>query len=327
MYRTILLRLSCLLLGTALLQNSAWGQEDAKAVPEKQKSATYSRTKNPEKQAKEKKLHAFYFRSESEKNKGSQLEKEGRSSINVESNGGPFLVYIELVKKALGGKRSINIVINDLDLAHEIILPPISLTRVSVSTALNIIPELVDKELYNVRIKDLGGDTPVYVVSLQKMRRSYKRVAPPPKAKTDPALEQVVQCFVLSSNGKLDSKDPKVVALLGAIDTALSLQDPKNSNRLAVQFHPDSGALLAAGTMDQLSLVSDIVDKLIAPKAQLVAADIQFTEPTKTLTLTGPKTTKSGNELLARIRELREAYSTISKKLDKIEKLLQKQHE
>jgi hypothetical protein len=184
--------------------------------------------------------------------------------IDVRFPGGTATKYIEAIRDAAG---DINVLI-----AKDVVkiqMPPVTLSKVSVAAALNL---LDGKEQRNpnqiVRVK----------VNMMPRHSPNERETFQVRVDVRRDRERVPGAYVWSVSSLLDH-DISSQALLSAVEMALDVID--SDTQLDVRFHEDTGLLIAMGDLGQMETIDGVLDQLqtgvdnrLAEAAQSEAAGI-----------------------------------------------------
>ena len=184
--------------------------------------------------------------------------------IDVRFPGGTATKYIEAIRNAAG---DINVLI-----AQDVVkiqMPPVTLSKVSVAAALNLLDG-----------KELRTPNQIVRVKVHTMPRHSPNERETFQVRVDVRRdrERVPGAYVWSVSSLLDH-DISSQALLSAVEMALDVIG--SDTQLDVRFHEDTGLLIAMGDLGQMETIDGVLDQLqtgvdnrLAEAAQGAAAGI-----------------------------------------------------
>lgn len=166
--------------------------------------------------------------------------------INVEFEGGTVRDYVAVLRQS---GENINITL-DRD-AGDVTIPAVELRNVMLIDALRILDDLepVD-ESFELEVGEFQSG-PVELTSAVYRIMSKKQRPPQPPLQTS-----------VWSVSRLLGREIEAAQLLGAIETALSLQQDLGAPE--VRFHEETGLILARAHPDQISIIGEVVHNLQA---------------------------------------------------------------
>ncbi len=169
--------------------------------------------------------------------------------ISVDFKGGTITEYIDALAKAAG---SVNVLISTE--AADLSMPPVKLTKVSVSAAIDLVNGTrTDK---NDRFVNLDVDhLRQYEANEQetfKINANRPSRGRPTEVKT---LSKVWSIAHLIQDGVFNSK-----VVLDAVEMAIAVT--KSTSKVDIRFHEATGLLIASGSTSQLSAIENVLGEL-----------------------------------------------------------------
>lgn len=190
----------------------------------------------------------------------SQAQNEGRAIqaqdespdtglISVDFPGGTITEYVNALAKAAG---SLNVLISPE--AADFSMPPVKLTKVSVSAAIDLVKGTrTDK---NDRFVNLDVDQMRQTEANEQITFKIDAHRPnrgrPTEVKT---LSRVWSIAHLIQDGVFNSK-----VVLEAVEMAIAVT--KSTSKVDIRFHEATGLLIASGSTSQLSAIENVLDEL-----------------------------------------------------------------
>lgn len=165
--------------------------------------------------------------------------------IDVRFGGGTATKYIEAIRKAAG---DINVLVAPE--AVKIQMPPVTLSKVSVAAALNLLDgkeQRTPNQIVRVKVDMMPRHSALERETFQ-IRVDVRR-----------DRERVPGAYVWSVSSLLDH-DISSQALLSAVEMALDVID--SDTPLDVRFHEDTGLLIAMGDLGQMETIDRVLDQL-----------------------------------------------------------------
>jgi len=165
--------------------------------------------------------------------------------IDVSFPGGTATKYIEAIRKAAG---DINVLI-----AQDVVkiqMPPVTLSKVSVAAALNLLDgkeQHTPNQIVRLKVDMMPRHSPNERETFQ-IRVDVRR-----------DRERVPGAHVWSVSSLLDH-DISSQALLSAVEMALDVID--SDTPLDVRFHEDTGLLIAMGDLGQMETIDGVLEQL-----------------------------------------------------------------
>jgi len=177
------------------------------------------------------------------------FESNDRGLISVDFPGGTITEYIDALAKAAG---SVNVLISTE--AADLSMPPVKLTKVSVSAAIDLVNGTrTDK---NDRFVNLDVDhLRQYEANEQetfKINANRPNRGRPTEVKT---LSRVWSIAHLIQDGVYNSK-----VVLEAVEMAIAVT--KSTSKVDIRFHEATGLLIASGSTSQLSAIENVLGEL-----------------------------------------------------------------
>lgn len=186
-------------------------------------------------------------------------------TIDLQFPGGTVEEYISSVRdvtRSGDSPEGLNVVIDNPRAASSESLPPISLKRVRVDTAMELIEHVATSRDYRVTTRDLnprGGD-PVYVLSSKALSG--------PASRDRSEAEMRIEVFSIrdlaateAKKGGDDADRFRVETILTALETALSMSESPVTNE-QLRYHPESGLVFLYGTEEQIAVVRQTLDRM-----------------------------------------------------------------
>ena len=186
-------------------------------------------------------------------NEGQATQAQNESSdtelISVDFPGGTITEYVNALAKAAG---SVNVLISTE--AADLSMPPVKLTKVSVSAAIDLVNGTrTDK---NDRFVNLDVDhLRQYEANEQetfKINANRPSRGRPTEVKT---LSRVWSIAHLIQDGVFNSK-----VVLDAVEMAIAVT--KSTTKVDIRFHEATGLLIASGSTSQLSAIENVLGEL-----------------------------------------------------------------
>jgi hypothetical protein len=227
------------------------------------------------------------------------------SGIAVDFAGGTVAEYLATLKER---EDDVNVVLDPE--AAGIAMPPVSLKKVSVDTAIHLIQETAaarEGRVY-IQVVNQGGGNPAFVVSVQAPRAVPVAFPPRSPGPGQPGAAPEGKQLHVSSLREImdaaagDSSAVKAETVLTAIDAALGIQDPEQKDKPVVKFHADSCLLIVRGTQEQIHTVEQVLGEISRPQRAV-----------------------PGSNLNARLKQLQDEIEKLKAELAELKKLGSKQ--
>ena len=212
--------------------------------------------------------------------------------IDLEYPGGPATDYIKALLRSAG---EINIVVPAE--ASEVLMPPVSLKRVTAAAALDLLDGRSTKRPgREVRLS--VSELPLYDT---EERRTYKIEA---EVWGNPAS---AHASVWTIAGLLDN-EVSSKAVLSAVEITLEIVG--STTPMDVRFHEDTGLLIASGDGAQLEAIEQVLDRLQESIAQR-RNDAMQEQQLRMMTLDAAR-----NQAVSRLLELEAASKSVQQELE-----------
>ncbi len=192
--------------------------------------------------------------------------------ISVDFNGGTLAQFVTAIKSQ--SKEPVNILPQGD--AAKIPVEAVQLRDVDVETALRAaletklinqetMPDGMQRKLYLETIRGDAPSKPAFVVGFQT---GGARATVPQAPGMSPGNDSVTAVYSIQRLVHNDDKDgmttlPETV-VLSAIDTGLKLASVEGVEKPELQYHKDSGLLLVRGRRDDVSVVEEVLRKLVS---------------------------------------------------------------
>lgn len=165
-------------------------------------------------------------------------------TFNLNFSGGTLAEYVELLRRQSGGKVNV-IVMPD---AASFPMPPMSLTSVTVSSAIDVLENRMNQSLGRfLTVKqtvDRRGGESIYAIDVLSMRAA--------KQKPVEETSSVWSLTPLTNSGR------KTEDVIAAIETALSMF-PEEMSRPQIRLHKETELLIARGDPSQLAAIGEVL--------------------------------------------------------------------
>ena len=172
-----------------------------------------------------------------------QQRRPSRAVVSIDFAGGTVQQYIvQLKSNAIASNHNVNVNVILDESVKDVVLPGISFTDVPLDAAIQVLEEIGERgSLARVGVSRQDS---IFVINAEV------RVAPRPRQK---------RTTVISVSNILETK--KTEDLLSAIEIGMNLIDGGQSE-VNLKLHSETGLLFAKGSMEQLNIISEIVDQL-----------------------------------------------------------------
>jgi len=173
-----------------------------------------------------------------------------------------------------------NVVINDMDGASEVRMPPLALRKVTVDSTMQLIPYLVASEDHAVQMKTLHQDSPdceTYMVMLKKLKQPRNDAANPKSTLRIYSVSNWMQRTNSNDpqirDALVKKRDKSLETVLTAIDTGLQMIDSSREKDAVIRFHSESNLIFAKATLDEHEVINAIIEQT-ARTSEQEAVDI-----------------------------------------------------
>lgn len=171
--------------------------------------------------------------------------------ISVDFPGGTITEYIDALAKAAG---SVNVLISTE--AADLSMPPVKLTKVSVSAAIDLVngtrtdknDRFVNLDVDHLRQYEANEQETFKINAQSPGRRRPTEV----KTQTPSGVWSIAH---LIQDGVFNSK-----VVLEAVEMAIAVT--KSTSKVDIRFHEATGLLIASGSTSQLSAIENVLDEL-----------------------------------------------------------------
>ncbi|MFZ4574125.1 MAG: secretin N-terminal domain-containing protein [Phycisphaerales bacterium] len=177
----------------------------------------------------------------------------GGETISFEFPGGRVRDFITALTVARGGKN-VNVVVAEDVSGMDV--PAISLSNVSVESAVMALGHIADGRGIRVAPVKGGGGDPVYSISSNVT--PTRRQAGPAEETTVLSLNRVTRPS-WASEGAVGIP---AATVLTAVESAIETASREGEKPPTMKFHKESGLLILKGTEEQLAVASRVVDSL-----------------------------------------------------------------
>lgn len=177
-------------------------------------------------------------------------------TLDVNFKGGTLLDLVDLLRAQ---NDMINIVAPEL--AARVPVPPMQLHSVTAEAALRAAATVVDKP-FDLNVQPITEKTGGAVLALRVQERSTRAVTNVGMVSPD---EIRVEVFSLRAITKALPNEPdgivhRTATVLTAIDTGLGFVQA--ATKPSIKFHEDSGLLFVSATIEQIGVVSSVLNQL-----------------------------------------------------------------